>query len=108
MPENPGSPLPRFVDLEGLALRRAQVVVLHHPREEGAGVMWTLSLTDLHGRPLAREHLRLPAGQDPPLRAIAQRYLYLIGMCVDGEWVSSDESGSLRHFARIVRCPSRS
>lgn len=104
MPENPESPLPRFIDLDGVALRRARIVVLHHPRHEGVRVMWSLSLADLLGAPLAREHLRLPAGQDPPLRTIAQRYLYLVGMCVDGDWVSSEETGSLRHFARIEPC----
>lgn len=65
--------------------------------------MWSLSLADLRGVPLAREHLRLPAGQDPPLNTIAQCYLYVVGLRVEGDWISSDDSGSIRHFARVGR-----
>lgn len=111
MPADRGTPERpvRFADLDEATRQRAQIVVVHDCRErEAAGPVWVLSITDISGRPVARE--RLHAADDDPhgLLAVASQYLYTVGMRVEGDWITSDEPHQVRHYARVSACPSMS
>ncbi len=94
--------LPRFRELGPAVRRRAQIVVLHDVAEDGARLRWALSLTDIAGRPLAREHLHLPPGQDPSGHLGVDVHLDSVGMRVHGEWFTSTDPARPRRYARVV------
>ncbi|TKR23234.1 hypothetical protein FA014_12330 [Cellulomonas hominis] len=105
--ESTGS-LPRFTTLDPAALRSAQIVVLHQPRTAGADVVWSLSLTDRSGRPMAREAVPVPPVDEDVAHVAAEAHLHLVGMQVEGDWHRSREGDDLRHYARVgVAGPGR-
>lgn len=92
--------LPRFMDIEPATLGHAQIVVLHHPRSYGAEVLWTFSLTDRVGRPIARETVPVPTGDYFPQLA-AEAHLHLVGLDVYGVWQRSRHGDDVRHYALV-------
>ncbi|WP_263120736.1 hypothetical protein [Cellulomonas sp. RIT-PI-Y] len=96
-------PLPaRISELGAHEVNRARIVVLHAPREAPQEqTAWSLSLVDIGGRVMARDHLTAPDCPHP-LTDIVRPYLDLIGRAVDGEWISDlDADGEVRHRARL-------
>lgn len=98
--ESTGS-LPRFTTLDPAELRSAQIVVLHQPRPAGADVVWSLSLTDRSGRPMAREVVPVPPVGEDTAHLAAEAHLHLVGMQVEGDWHRSRDGDDLRHYARV-------
>lgn len=77
--------------------------MLHAPSDGGeGGIVWTLSLVDLAGVPVARELVVEPA-VPLPLSELVQPHLDVIGCRVAGEWVTGDDTqGKPKHYARIA------
>lgn len=98
--ESTGS-LPRFAALDPRSLRSAQIVVLHQPRTTGGDVVWSLSLTDRAGRPMAREAVPVPPVDEYFAHLAAEAHLHLVGMQVEGDWHRSRDGDDLRHYARV-------
>lgn len=94
--------LPRFRELDASRRRQAQIVVLHDGEPDGTRLRWALSLADIAGRPLAREHLRLPPGQDPSGHLGVDVHLDSVGMQVHGEWFTGTDPAHPRRYARVV------
>ncbi|QZN84199.1 hypothetical protein [Cellulomonas sp. C5510] len=94
--------LPRFRDLGAPARRQAQIVVLHDGEPDGRGLLWALSLADVTGRPLGREHLHVLPGQDPSGHLGVDVHLDAVGMRVHGEWFTGADPARPRRYARVV------
>ena len=94
--------LPRFRDLDAAASRQALIVVLHDAHPVDDGLRWSLSLADITGRPLAREHLHLPPGQDPTGHLGVEVHLGAVGVRVHGEWFTGTDPDRPRRYARVV------
>lgn len=93
--------LPRLLELDAQSRSRAAVVLVDlTPHAYFAG--GSLYLMDAAGTALACERLRLVVTGEPAVREIATRYLHLVGLHVEGEWIVSEDPTRPRHYARVV------
>jgi hypothetical protein len=110
----PHDDLPRIGSLDATAIQRARVVVMHSPQAvpasaveeevtDGAAFRWAVTLTDVQGVAIGREHVTVP-DLPTPLGEIVRLHLDLIGLRVEGRWVTDLGHDDLpRHAARVVR-----
>ncbi len=94
--------LPTFDALDTSTAVRVCIVVLHAPVHDGrARTVWSVSLVDIAGIPIARESVIEERPQ--PLTELVQPRLEIIDRRVRGEWITLDDSlGRPKHCARIV------
>ncbi|HEY0214926.1 MAG TPA: hypothetical protein VGC57_00870 [Cellulomonas sp.] len=82
----------------GLGLRS-----LGEPGDLAPAFRWTLTLTDVQGVALAREHVTVP-DCPTPLGDVVRLHLDLVGLRVEGDWVTDLGRDDLpRHAARVAR-----
>jgi hypothetical protein len=109
----PYGDLPRINALDGVTLARARIVVMHSPQSvelppSDAGpaeraALWAVTLTDIQGMALGREHVTVPDFPTPQ-DEIVRLHLDLVGLRVEGSWVTDLGHDDLpRHAARVVR-----
>lgn len=94
--------LPTFDELDTSTAVRACIVVLHAPAHDSHGrTVWTVSLVDIAGIPIARESVLEERPQ--PLTELVQPRLEIIDRRVSGEWMTlNDTLGRPKDCARIV------
>jgi len=94
--------LPTFDELDTPTALRACIVVLHAPAHDSyARTVWSVSLVDITGIPIARESVLEDRPQ--PLTDLVQPRLQIIDRRVSGEWITLDDTlGRPKHCARIV------
>jgi hypothetical protein len=104
--DSPGRPV-RFAELDEATRQRARIIVLHDPRPgRCSDLAWSLSLTDITGRPIAHERVHVSTGDTEGLLTTALQFLYTVGMRVAGDWVTSTTAEQTRHYARVAVCSS--
>ncbi len=96
--------LPRLAALDDATLARARTVAVHSPGATPDGdLVWTLTVHDDAGQPLARERLTAP-DWPTPLDHVVAPHLDVAGMRVVGAWRTDlGEDDLPRHAAPIAR-----
>lgn len=94
--------LPRITALEEDVLARAHTVTVHSPDTScGGDLVWTLTIADESGTPLARDRLTAP-DWPTPLGQIVAPHLDLAGLRVIGDWRTDLGDDDLpRHAAHV-------
>lgn len=94
---------PRIADLSPSVARTICIVVLHAPQPAPEGhTSWRLSLVNISGAVVAREHVLEPPFPNT-LSELARPSLRSLGRRVHGSWTSDhDAAGQTRHRARII------
>ena len=105
----PYGDLPRINALDGATLARVRIVVMHSPQSVDSpssgesAALWAVTLTDIQGMALGREHVTVP-DFPTPLDEIVRLHLDMVGLRVEGDWVTDLGHDDLpRHAARVVR-----
>ena len=95
--------LPRFAAVDDTALARARTLAVHSPGTTGdGGLVWTLTVHDHDGMPLARERLAAP-DWPTPLDHVVAPHLDVARLRVVGAWRTDLGDDDLpRHTVRVA------